>query len=234
MSRSWLCAPRHPDTTDLPDISEHLLLRRLLALRLETSDFVIFGSAPLLVHGLRTNVSDIDVVARGAAWERARAIGILTTGPLSGAPMAHFWGGLIEVSPRWTSRQWNVDDLIEHADIVQGVRFANLHNVLTHKRMLNRAKDMADIAMIERHLAGPAPATSLRVLPPAPFEGVAWRGTNSDLRRPLTDKHHSQAHPYSGLRPVMPRPGGSLAPSAGRPVRTSHGARRGTRPPGSE
>jgi hypothetical protein len=52
-------------------LSEDRLIRRLVKLAteldLDQSDFVIFGSGPLLAHGLRRRIRDLDVVARGTA-----------------------------------------------------------------------------------------------------------------------------------------------------------------------
>ena len=53
-------------------LSENKLIRRLIKivaeLDLDHRDFVIFGSGPLLAHGLRRRIGDLDVVARGPAW----------------------------------------------------------------------------------------------------------------------------------------------------------------------
>lgn len=125
------------------------MIGRLIALELEPADFVIFGGAPLLVHGLRRNIRDVDVVARGSAWERAVKLGVPATGVLSGAPMVHFWGGLIEVSAEWISPEWDVNELIERADIIGGLRFARLSDVLAYKRSLGRPKDRHDIVLLE-------------------------------------------------------------------------------------
>jgi hypothetical protein len=123
---------------------------------LDPHHFVIFGSGPLLAHNIRTDIGDLDIVARQSAWERARGLGEKAVGPLNGAAMVRFWGGLIEVSQGWTSPEWNANDLIESADSFGGLRFARLEHVLSYKKSLRRAKDVADIVAIERHLAGKA------------------------------------------------------------------------------
>nr|BFE55860.1 hypothetical protein GCM10020063_003860 [Dactylosporangium thailandense] len=133
-------------------------LRRLVAgLELDPRDFVIFGSAPLLAHGVRTQVSDLDVVARGAAWERVCAHGLPVAGTINGAPMMRFEDGLIEFSRGWVSDDWNsdelIDQLIDRAEVIEGLPFAPLADVLRYKRTLNRPKDRDDIVAIERYLA---------------------------------------------------------------------------------
>jgi hypothetical protein len=124
------------------------LVRLATELGLDRRDFVIFGSAPLLAHGLRREVHDLDVVARGVAWERVMQHGELRIGTINGARMAVFCDGLIEFSRGWVSEDWDVDHLIDRAQVIAGLPFARLDDVLAYKRALNRPKDAADIRAI--------------------------------------------------------------------------------------
>jgi hypothetical protein len=148
------------------NIISHPWIRRLISLELDRDHFVIFGSGPLLAHGLRRDIGDLDVVARGPAWKRALELGTPAVGPLNQAPMVHFWGGRIEVSGGWISPTWNVDELIDKADVIAGIRFARLTDVLAYKRFLCRPKDIADICAIERALDTVGAPQPLRALPP--------------------------------------------------------------------
>jgi hypothetical protein len=133
-------------------IAEHPLIRRLnklvLDLDLDQRDFVIFGSGPLLAHGLRRSIGDLDVVARGATWRRAWKHGVHSAGAISDEPMALFWGGRIQFSSEWISPEWNPDDLIDRAENIQGLPFAQLTDVLAYKQKLARSKDRPDIATL--------------------------------------------------------------------------------------
>jgi hypothetical protein len=137
-----------------PALSENRLIRRLAMLvselDLDVRDFVIFGSGPLLAHGLRYGIHDLDVVARGPAWRRAREHGVRGTGSFNGAPMAMFWNGLIQFSQGWISADWDADDLIDRAETIQGWPFAGLTDVLAYKRILLRPKDYPDIAALRQ------------------------------------------------------------------------------------
>jgi hypothetical protein len=137
--------------TDMNEMAEHVdvlknpLIRHLIALDLDRNDFVIFGSAPLLAHGLRQSIRDLDIVARGAAWRRASELGVPAVGMISGGPAVHLCGGRIQVSQKWISTCWDTDDLIDRAEIIQGLRFAPLADVLAYKCILMRPKDIVDI-----------------------------------------------------------------------------------------
>jgi len=141
--------------TPSPALSENRLVRRLATLvtelDLDLRDFVIFGSGPLLAHGLRSGIHDLDIVARGSVWEQVRAYGRQGTGSVNGAPMALFWNGLIQFSQGWISADWDADDLIDRAESIQGWPFARLTDVLAYKQVLLRQKDRPDIAAL--HLA---------------------------------------------------------------------------------
>ena len=148
------------------DLVDHPLLRRLISLGLDDRDFAIFGSGPMLARGLRRDVGDLDVVARGAAWKHACAIGEPRVGPVSGDRAMHFWGGRIEVYARWIAPLLDTDELIDGADVIEGLRFVRLEHVLAYKRALGRPKDLADIRVLEAlHQPRTRTATVRRLAP---------------------------------------------------------------------
>jgi hypothetical protein len=136
---------------------ENRLIRHLVELMarldLDRRDFVIFGSGPLFAHGLRQNISDLDIVARGAVWQRVSEHGLPATGTVNGAPLALFWDGKVQFSQGWISDNWDVDTLIDSAEIIHGLPFARLVDVLKYKQALRRPKDLQDIGHIEELLA---------------------------------------------------------------------------------
>ncbi len=136
------------------------LVQRLSALRLDMNHYAVFGSGPMLAHGLRTSVGDLDIIARGAAWERAVALGDSARSELRGDPCVRFWKGRIEVFRNWVTDHCSVDELIDNADVIAGIRFVQLPHVLTYKRTLRREKDADDIVALEEYLAArPVPVT---------------------------------------------------------------------------
>ncbi len=71
-------------------LSEDRLIRRLIKLvtelDLDRRDFVIFGSGPLLAHGLRRCIRDLDVVARGTTLWHAGPCGAASPSTASQQP----------------------------------------------------------------------------------------------------------------------------------------------------
>jgi hypothetical protein len=84
-----------------------------------------------------------------------------------GGKIINFANGLISLYESWEpqpeEKPWNIDELIDTADIFDNWRFVELQHVLTWKRLMNRPKDQADIQAIEQYLyffnANPHPVT---------------------------------------------------------------------------
>ncbi len=119
-----------------------------MTLELPKDDYVIFGSAPLLLWGIRQDVRDLDIVARGEAWDRARALGKTLPTPSGHGRMVILFEGKIEIFDEWISPTWDSNDLIDEADIVNGVRFANFRALSNWKRTSTRQKDKEDARLL--------------------------------------------------------------------------------------
>ncbi|MFF6954966.1 hypothetical protein [Streptomyces sp. NPDC008317] len=130
----------------------HPLVRRLSALNLDSGHFAIFGSGPMLAHGLKTEIGDLDVIARGPAWNRAVNLGQHGLSKIRRDPFVSFWGGRIEIFQSWVTDSFPVEELIDTAEIFDGIRFVRLPHVLSYKRLLGRKKDAFDVAAIERYM----------------------------------------------------------------------------------
>ncbi len=127
-------------------------LELLRSLNLPTHDYVILGSAPLFAHGLIPSLEhDVDVVARNAAWKAACSIMSSVRGA-KGDLVVRLFDGMVEIFDGWSPMQWDIDEIIECADIIDGLPFARLEYVLEFKRVLNRPKDQVHIRLIEPYL----------------------------------------------------------------------------------
>jgi hypothetical protein len=130
------------------NLHAHPLVRMLTALALPTSDYVVFGSGPLLAHGLRTDIGDLDVVARGAAWQALTAAARPVTAPSGHGRMVRLQ---IEAADRWLPG-FDTDRLIDTAEHHAGIPFVPLTEVRRSKLATHRPKDRADLALIDTAL----------------------------------------------------------------------------------
>lgn len=127
----------------------HPLLEQLRALALPVGDYAVFGSGPLLVRGWIDEVGDLDIVARGPAWERALGLGVEEYLAEWDVTVVNI-GTDITVGTRWAIGDVDVDVLIDTADVIDGLPFAALDAVVTYKRISARPKDLAHLAVIEQ------------------------------------------------------------------------------------
>ncbi len=135
----------------LASLRRNRLIKQVLDLRMPTGDFALAGSAPLYAHGLRPRLRDVDVVARGAAWDIARKFEKPTKAPSGIGRVVRISDGEIEIFDRWVAAEWPIDSLIDDAEVIDGIRFVSLRDSLAWKRYLNRAKDVADIRLLEAY-----------------------------------------------------------------------------------
>jgi hypothetical protein len=121
---------------------------KVLALELPPYDYILFGSLPLLAHGLIQSANDIDILARGSAWEHAQ-----TLAKAELAPMGEWRVSLgdVEIYNAWLGM--DVDAMINRAVFVSDLPYADLRDVLAFKQKLNRPKDAEHIRLIQTVLA---------------------------------------------------------------------------------
>ena len=124
------------------------LLNKLKKLNLPKNEFAIFGSGPIGIRKLR-DCNDIDIIVKKKLWDN-----LVKKYPLK---KGHFdcilIGKNIEVYNTWTPGKWDIDFLIENADVFEEIRFVKLKNVLKWKEKKNRKKDIKDIKIIKEYLS---------------------------------------------------------------------------------
>ena len=122
------------------------LFDRLKALALPSGDYVIFGSGPLLVRGIVGAVTDLDVLCRREAWSAVlrlatslrveEGVSVVAIGPLT-------------FGKTWGLGGFDTDRLIEDAETIDGLPFAQLEHVIAYKRVAGRPKDLLHLKLIE-------------------------------------------------------------------------------------
>ncbi|MFC6093343.1 hypothetical protein [Saccharothrix lopnurensis] len=134
------------------------LFAYLRALQFPPREFLVAGSAPLMVHGFRESIADLDVVARGSAWVTAQGLGDAQPAPYQGCRSVKLFDGAVEVLDRWFPEQYSLDEVFARAENIDGFNFMTVAETLTWKRQLRRPKDLADVdlALAKRpHSPGP-------------------------------------------------------------------------------
>ena len=124
----------------------------LRSLQLPAGDFAVFGSGPLIVRGIIEAGNDLDVVSRGEAWRMAIEMGDLVYLPEHDVEVVSMYGGAITIGTRWAIGEFDTDELIDAAEIIEGLPFVKLKYVVRYKEIATRPKDLAHLRLLERSL----------------------------------------------------------------------------------
>jgi hypothetical protein len=135
------------------DIKTNSLIEKLLSLDLPSDDYAVFGSGCMLARGLIDSCHDVDVIARGRAWEKACTLGTPENTKLGSGRAVTLFNGDIEIFNGWAPGEWDINELIGTSDVISGIRFVTLDNLLKWMKMMSREKDFARIKLIENYLS---------------------------------------------------------------------------------
>lgn len=136
----------------------HPLLDQLRSLELPPTDHALFGSGPLLVRGWIAEAGDLDVIARGAAWEAAKCLGRIEHLDRYGVDVVQV-GPDITVGTSWGIGDFDIDELIDTSEMIGGIPCVRLEHVVAYKDLAGRPKDLRHLAIIGARLEGGAPMT---------------------------------------------------------------------------
>jgi hypothetical protein len=131
-------------------MSNQELFSKIRELNLPPGKYALFGSAPMGVRGLK-DCHDIDVIVTEDMWGtyRNRPEWIAKVGPRGDDYLEN---GEIELWKNWRPGEWEIQKLIDSAELIDGLPFVRLHDVLKWKRLNGREKDLKDIEIIENFL----------------------------------------------------------------------------------
>jgi len=134
-------------------IKNHPLFQKLLSLNLFVEDFAVFGGGPMFAHGIKWTGHDLDIIARGKAWEQASKMGEVKKAKLGKGSVVELFDGTVEIFNDWSPGLWDINELINAAEYIEGIKFVTLENVIKYKKIYNRPKDLEQIKLIEEFFA---------------------------------------------------------------------------------
>lgn len=126
-------------------------LDELKALKLLTGQYAIFGSGPLAIRNLR-DAGDIDIIVTQELWEKLAKRYPQTVKETIKGPVTSINIGHIEIYRDWLNLTPKVKELIDSADIINGLPFVKLDYVIEWKTFMGRDKDKNDLKLIKAYL----------------------------------------------------------------------------------
>jgi len=125
------------------------LFKKVKELNLPMGKYALFGSAPMGIRGHK-DCADIDIIVTEDLWnEYVDKNWEIRTMPHGSQYLCN---DKIELWKDWRPGQWNIEQLIKEAEVINGLPFVKLGKVLEWKKMIVREKDLEDIKIIEKFL----------------------------------------------------------------------------------
>jgi len=118
-------------------------LDELEELNLPKNKFAVFGSGSLAIRGLR-EANDLDIIVKEDLWEELEKKFKVEDQENPVIKVKN-----IEIYKSWKPWFDDINELIDKADIIQGLRFVKLDKVLEWKKKMGREKDLKDIKLIK-------------------------------------------------------------------------------------
>jgi len=125
--------------------SAGLLFERLRALRLTPGEYAVFGSGPIAVRGLLDTVNDLDVIVRGETWHELRSLGALV---MKEDDETIDLGNGLTFGRSWGYGSFDIDELIDDAETIEGLPFVRLNSVIEFKKIADRPKDREHLRLL--------------------------------------------------------------------------------------
>lgn len=118
---------------------------------MSNEEVLVYGSGAMVVRGVKKEASDVDLMAKGKAWEECKKMGKLAECE-SGIGERVLVGDGVEVFNRCPWEE--MERLFGGSELIEGVRVASLESVKRYKRSMMREKDKKDLSLIEKFEKG--------------------------------------------------------------------------------
>ena len=131
------------------------IVAEIKKLNLPPGKYVVVGSGPMAVRGLR-EAHDIDIVVMPDIFEQYKAAGweVVPWTYEDHKGQMYLRKGVFELyldvncGDFWPT----TTDLINRAEIIEGIPFTNLNDTISFKKAYGREKHLKDVAVIENYL----------------------------------------------------------------------------------
>ncbi len=121
----------------------------LRSLHLPAGEYAIFGSGPLIVREIIPASNDLDIICRGSAWKAVQKIGEPAYLSELDVAVVTMCGGRLTFGSEWAIGDFDINELIDSAEIIDGLPFVRLEHVASYKKISKRPKDIEHLKALE-------------------------------------------------------------------------------------
>jgi len=129
------------------------LFKKIKEMNLPIGKYVIFGSGPMGIRGLR-ECHDLDILVTEDVFNdyKEKLDWKSKDFERDGRYVEMIEKDNIELYKIWGPGEWSDKELIESAEIIDGLPFARLDYFIKWKRISGRKKDLNDVKTIEEYI----------------------------------------------------------------------------------
>jgi len=128
------------------------LFARVKELNLPIGKYALFGSAPLGIRNLK-DCHDVDIIATEELWNEYKNKPEWELKEMHNEfGDVYLCNGDIELWKKWRAGDWNIENLIKEAEMIDGLPFVRLEEMIKWKKMNGREKDLRDAETAEKYL----------------------------------------------------------------------------------
>ena len=120
-------------------------------LHLPFGDYAIFGSGPLIARGIVPASNDLDIICRGSAWQTVQEIGDPEYLSEFDVTVVTICDGRLTFGTEWGIGNFDVDALIDNAEVIDGFPFVRLEQVASYKEIIKRPKDLQHLEALRAY-----------------------------------------------------------------------------------
>ena len=111
--------------------------------------YAIFGSGPLLIRNLIPLANDLDVICKPQVWDIVSKIGTVDYLPEYDVSVVSMLQGELTFGTTWGIGDFDIDELIDTAEIIEGLPFVQLQHVVEYKKIRSSEKDRIHLQALE-------------------------------------------------------------------------------------
>jgi len=129
------------------------LFKKIREIGLLLGEYVIFGSGPMCILGLK-ECHDLDILVIEDVFEeyKKKPDWKFVEFERNGRQVEFLEKENIELYKNWGPGKWDDEKLIKEAELIDGLPFVKLEYVIKWKKISGREKDLNDIELIKEYL----------------------------------------------------------------------------------
>lgn len=128
------------------------IIKKVKELNFPPEEYLVFSGGSLAAHGIR-ETSDVDLVVTPELFSKLKETDEWECTAKNG-DTEFLSRGDVEIASKleWEDYPVTIDEAKEREDVIEGVPFMNLKDVIHLKQAMNRPKDRKDIELIKIYL----------------------------------------------------------------------------------